>query len=186
MRTVTFLAKGQLECPVLFIVHPLPKPGASKPLFFPESLKLYFLCGHSMQPVLEEGCCVDLGGESRAIEFLQAAGPALKTVMNVLKFIAAAGRIASGINLEDFLPFDGGTGLLERVKLAQEWADGVASTLTGEDDQDALESLDRVLEAAEAERSLRLPWVQHRSWLAAVLQQSRRLRRSRACSRSCQ
>ena len=39
--------------------------------------------------------------------------------------------------------------------LAQEWADGVASTVTGKDDQDALELLDSVLEAGEEESNTR-------------------------------
>ena len=55
LRTLTFLAEGQTDCPQLFLIHPMPKPGAKKPLFFAEPTKLYFLCGCTSQPITDEG-----------------------------------------------------------------------------------------------------------------------------------
>ena len=156
MRTLTFLAEGQLECPTLFLIHPMPKPGAAKPIFFPEPIKLYFLCGYSMQPIDADGCVVDIGGASQALDFLKEAAPTVKIVLNVLKGIAATTRIVSGLSLEGLLPSsltDGADGesLLDRIDNAKEWADGVASTVAGDEDVETLDSLDSVLEFAEAE-----------------------------------
>ena len=89
VRTLTFLASGQTDCPQLFIISPVPTSTNKSPSFLNflpfQKMKLYFLCGYTMEPITDADCCITLDQATEVNKFVKDVGPALNVVLGVLK-----------------------------------------------------------------------------------------------------
>ena len=149
LRTLSFLAQGETDCPHLFMITPAESSVFQPSSWLAKKMHLYFLCAYDFQAVNLDTPVVI----TSPTEFVAKALPAFKVSLQVVKGALIAGRVLGGLKLDGLLPdmdgLDAATQLLGQINAVKDAADKYVQD--DDTDHDALDLLDSAVELGEKE-----------------------------------